>query len=174
MVGHGGSSAGLYLANPTSPIPSHCASTVATSTVRVTKLPLTKPCLVTDGWVVTAGISVTWSVLSWPPDDLEVMSSNPARVELGVRSTSVPSRTWTKKYSTHLLYLVKTYVLYFPPKCTVTATILTLSSSMECSKHQGLPGCASGWFLGRHISNCPRNSTKKQAKYGCRFIGKQV
>ena len=25
MVGHGGSSAGLYLADPTSPIPSHCA-----------------------------------------------------------------------------------------------------------------------------------------------------
>ena len=35
MVGHGGSSAGLYLANPTSPIPTHCASIVATSTVRV-------------------------------------------------------------------------------------------------------------------------------------------
>ena len=35
MVGHGGSSAASYLANPTSPIPSHCASIVATSTVRV-------------------------------------------------------------------------------------------------------------------------------------------
>ena len=35
MVGHGGSSAGSYLADPTSPIPSHCASTVATSTLRV-------------------------------------------------------------------------------------------------------------------------------------------
>ena len=35
MVGHGGSSAGSYLANPTSPIPSHCASIVVTSTVRV-------------------------------------------------------------------------------------------------------------------------------------------
>ena len=46
MVGHGGSSAGSYLADPTSPIPSHCASIVATSTVRVNKcntikLPLT-------------------------------------------------------------------------------------------------------------------------------------
>ena len=28
--------------------------------------------------------------------DLEVMSSNPGRVELGVRSTSVLSRTWSK------------------------------------------------------------------------------
>ena len=35
MVGHGGSSAGSYLADPTSPIPSHCASIVGTSTLRV-------------------------------------------------------------------------------------------------------------------------------------------
>ena len=34
MVGHGGSSAGSYLANPTSPIPFHCAI-VTTSTLRV-------------------------------------------------------------------------------------------------------------------------------------------
>ena len=32
--------------------------------------------------------------------DLEVMLSNPGRVELGVCSTSVPSRTWTKKQKT--------------------------------------------------------------------------
>ena len=35
MVGHGGSSAGSYLADPTSPLPSHCALIVTTSTVRV-------------------------------------------------------------------------------------------------------------------------------------------
>ena len=35
MVGHGGSSAGSYLADPSSPIPSHCASIVAISTLRV-------------------------------------------------------------------------------------------------------------------------------------------
>ena len=35
MVGHGGSSAGSYLADPTSPILSHCASIVMTSTLRV-------------------------------------------------------------------------------------------------------------------------------------------
>ena len=35
MVGHGGSNAGSYLADPTSPIPSHCALIVATSTLRV-------------------------------------------------------------------------------------------------------------------------------------------
>ena len=33
--GHGGNSAGSYLANATSPIPSHCTSIVVTSTVRV-------------------------------------------------------------------------------------------------------------------------------------------
>ena len=38
MVGHGGSSAGSYLADPTSPIPSHCASIVVTSTLRVNEL----------------------------------------------------------------------------------------------------------------------------------------
>ena len=35
MIGHGGSSAGSYLTDPTSPIPSHCASIVATSILRV-------------------------------------------------------------------------------------------------------------------------------------------
>ena len=38
MVGHGGSSAGSYLADPTSPIPSHCASIVVTSALRVKNL----------------------------------------------------------------------------------------------------------------------------------------
>ena len=38
MVGHVGSSVGSYLADPTSPIPSHCASIVTTSTVRVKSL----------------------------------------------------------------------------------------------------------------------------------------
>ena len=35
MVGHGGSGVGSYLADPTSPIPSHCRSIVLTSTLRV-------------------------------------------------------------------------------------------------------------------------------------------
>ena len=38
MVGHGGSSTGSYLADPTSPIPSHCASIVTTSTLKVNYL----------------------------------------------------------------------------------------------------------------------------------------
>ena len=39
MVGYGGSSAGSYLTDPTSPIPSHCASIVVTSTLRVNRKP---------------------------------------------------------------------------------------------------------------------------------------
>ena len=35
MVRDGGSSAGSYLADPTSPTPSHCASVVVTCTLRV-------------------------------------------------------------------------------------------------------------------------------------------
>ena len=41
MVGHGGSSAGSYFAGPTSPILSHCASIVVTSTLRVTFMRVT-------------------------------------------------------------------------------------------------------------------------------------
>ena len=42
MVRHGGSSASSYRADPTSPIPSHCASIAATSTLRVNTFPLCK------------------------------------------------------------------------------------------------------------------------------------
>ena len=38
MLGHGGSSAGLYLADPTSPIPSHCAVIILFQSVPVHKL----------------------------------------------------------------------------------------------------------------------------------------
>ena len=38
MVGDGGSSAGSYLANPTSPIPSHCAVIILFKSVSVYQL----------------------------------------------------------------------------------------------------------------------------------------
>ena len=38
MLGHGGSSAGSYLANPTSPIPSHCAVIILFQSVPVHQL----------------------------------------------------------------------------------------------------------------------------------------
>ena len=42
MVGHGESNAGSYLVDPTYPIPSHCASIVATSTLRVNPVLIVK------------------------------------------------------------------------------------------------------------------------------------
>ena len=38
MLGHGGSSAGSYLADPTSPIPSHCAVIILFQSVAVHQL----------------------------------------------------------------------------------------------------------------------------------------
>ena len=38
MLGHGGSSAGSYLADPTSPIPSHCAVIILFQSVAVYQL----------------------------------------------------------------------------------------------------------------------------------------
>ena len=55
MVGHGGSRAGSYLTNPTSPIPSHCASVLVTSTLRVNgceKTSLFQACSLGLGWVI--------------------------------------------------------------------------------------------------------------------------
>ena len=53
MAGHGGSSAGSYLADPTSPIPSHCASIVATSTLRVNLSATLQTALYRRLWHVT-------------------------------------------------------------------------------------------------------------------------
>ena len=55
MVGHGGSSAGSYLADPTSPIPSHCASIVVTSTVRV-NITISIPHLSTQSNLLDVGL----------------------------------------------------------------------------------------------------------------------
>ena len=54
MVGHGGSSAGSYLTDPTSPIPSHYASIVATSTLRVNKFACRKTLNVINGCINNA------------------------------------------------------------------------------------------------------------------------
>ena len=56
MVGHGGSSAGSYLANPTSPIPSHCASIVVTSTLRVKFFCAPCSCKTSFSYLLTKGL----------------------------------------------------------------------------------------------------------------------
>ena len=58
--GMGGSSAGSYLADPTSPIPSHCVSIVATSTVRVNFITGSKQALSAHAW------HAPWSRPGWP------------------------------------------------------------------------------------------------------------
>ena len=74
MVGHGGSSAGSYLADPTSPIPSHCASIVATSTLRVN--------LEADLYILAAlYIMMIWSI------DSEDMFDSLARYETSTDMT---------------------------------------------------------------------------------------
>ena len=62
MVGHGGSSVGSYLADPTSPIPSHCASIVATSTLRVSFAVFITESKDVCMWRVAPNI--TWSILA--------------------------------------------------------------------------------------------------------------
>ena len=59
MVRHGGSSAGSYLADPTYPIPSHCASIVMTSTLRV-NIPIYE-CMATGCSRLGRGISMVTS-----------------------------------------------------------------------------------------------------------------
>ena len=70
MVGHGGSSAGSYLANPTSPIPSHCASIVAPSTLRVYCILSLNKCPISGCWkfgsnMLTLKVLVTTIDAQW-------------------------------------------------------------------------------------------------------------
>ena len=48
MLGHGGSSAGSYLADPTSPIPSHCAVIIRFQSVAVHHLSTTQAHVLSD------------------------------------------------------------------------------------------------------------------------------
>ena len=61
MVRHGGSSAGSYLANPTSPIPSHCASVVSTSTVRVNPIHVCLQILIFIGETL---LCLNWAIVT--------------------------------------------------------------------------------------------------------------
>ena len=86
MVGHGGSSAGSYLADPTSPIPSHCASIVTTSTVRVKYI--ARPfCLQTDNMLENQRIT---DVLPQVLQGTQNKSSNPnPNVTASIRKAEV-------------------------------------------------------------------------------------
>ena len=45
MLGHGGSSAGSYLADPTSPIPSHCAVIILFQSVALSNMVFLMSCI---------------------------------------------------------------------------------------------------------------------------------
>ena len=68
MVENVGSSAGSYLADPTSPISSHCASIVMTSTLRVNKYPTV--CWMMSTFTKVMNPSAHWSTLLQP--DLQI------------------------------------------------------------------------------------------------------
>ena len=101
MLGHGGSSAGSYLADPTSPIPSHCAviilfqkcpsaSIVATSTLRV-NYPRGAQTVVIK---TSISISLTWykSLMQTPQAWTNI--SIPALGILSVKSRMCPYPSW--------------------------------------------------------------------------------
>ena len=93
--------------------------------------------------------------------DLEVMSSNPGCDELGVHSTSVPSRSWNKYITNHenqpsilkfcpIVVLVCFKTIHkdrsWVCRCGVSRIRLTSLSSMVEQ------GCRTGWkFKGTHI-----------------------
>ena len=87
MVGHGGSSAGSYLTNPTSPHPSHCASIVATSTLRVNN------CLMTASFVCDGTHSCHHTALNYR--DIHVLSRV---VEVEITMHYFPSNVGVFKY----------------------------------------------------------------------------
>ena len=64
MVGHGGSSAGSYLADPTTPIPSHCAVIILFKSVSVHQL----SCLALKELIVLlmcGSLNISYSPYNW-------------------------------------------------------------------------------------------------------------
>ena len=79
--------------------------------------------------------------------DLEVVSSNPGRVEPGVRSTSVPSRTWTQQIYLFIKNSNKVNPfaynwIWFPVR-TSSGTTISRHTSVHCQE------CP-------HSNECPR------------------
>ena len=101
MVGHGGSSAGSYLADPTSSIPSYCASIVATSTLRV------KYCGVTEGKSL------------WRLNCTYIALLTTIKVTASLYETTLYSTLLYHSYCTTAQKKTVTTMLTYPWKCTV-------------------------------------------------------
>ena len=88
MVGHGGSSAGSYLADPTSLIPSHCASIVVTSTLRVKQRKTQTPIINKNWSFAENGGAGEVGVVSSPATNAEVESLRQELAELRASTVS--------------------------------------------------------------------------------------
>ena len=151
MVWHGGSSAGSYLTDPTSPIPSHCASFVATSTVRVnteqykcmqmTSVTFFSLTLTVRSINSTGQWLVLWTLIAPPPDAyftsrailplFPLLANLPCRLSPRLRCSSRAYEIWPinighKKVDSHLKHEIL---------CSTTEkTRLTHSCSMIPAK----------------------------------------
>ena len=77
MVGHGGSSAGSYLADHTSHTPSHCALIVVTSTVRVNWRTNSVTSRIDSSWLACTCTSPCPLTVEYPPTDDQYWAFSP-------------------------------------------------------------------------------------------------
>ena len=134
MVGHGGSSAGSYLADPTSPIPSHCASIVATSTLRAKvsfwHIPKMLTCSASFSLLLTLSLVIVFclQVLVWKTnfdqiDYNEVLQSHKSRVrgETAAPPTirDIPPRAVPKPQVTKVTKVITcTFIVLLASECS--------------------------------------------------------
>ena len=91
MVGHGGSSAGLYLANPTSPIPSHCAVIILFKSLLVHQFVVTSTLRVNlYNLYVNCAFTITYN-LTWTTDTKPRQRSSYLPVINSVRQVIKPT-----------------------------------------------------------------------------------
>ena len=111
MVGHGGSSAGSYLADPTSPIPSHCASIVVTGTLRVKDLLQHKKVMDNIFYpLCLPGFSSNAYYLCWYPVAKDVTNSTACQ-------THIKDLLQHKKVLDNIFYYIMHYHLHVSLDC---------------------------------------------------------
>ena len=119
MVGHGGSSASLYLADPTSPIPSHCAPIVVTSTLRVNLVFLSSAASMRLCMGSRRGFIIRMKVGNSLPCGADPMSASHT-VRIRQRNTLGPASDGHQYSVVH----VTGYIKNWPPAGTVYTTFI--------------------------------------------------
>ena len=140
MVGHGGSSAGSYLAYPTSPIPSHCASIVATSTLRVKNgfSPIEKRMMEAFAYAQQLAFISISSYLACIPC---------RKFKFGVDEVSMLTHT----YPTHTLRKIKVTICNHQADSPLYVWPDVLSGDLQVTKRMVI-----------HDTECPRSGVIKQ------------